>query len=78
MLDALQSSMKAQVYCEKAERERIGKVYSTSGLNILKMSTLAFITAMVSTEVQIFRDLVQHKPHCLYQILCLQRETPKR
>ena len=65
MLDALQSSMKAQVYCEKAERERIERVYTTSGTNILKISTLAFITAMVSTEVEIVRDLVQHKPYTL-------------
>ena len=55
--------MKAQPSCKKAARERIEKIYTKSGSNIMKMSTLALITAMVSIEVQIVYDLLLHKPH---------------
>ena len=62
MLKALQCSIKARAYYGKEASETTEEVSTISCSNILKLSTLALITVMASTEVQIINDFQHHKP----------------
>ena len=62
MLKALQCSIKARAYCGNEASETTEEVSTISCSNILKLCTLALITVMANTEVQIIHDLQHHKP----------------